>query len=118
MTESLRQLAENLVFGSSVPGFSTGGAFFLRHTFFLRHNYPLPHAGSAGRRGWWQAYFAAGDWPGAPEVCCSGESRAAAFLVLVVEAMEAEGREVPTELRAAATLLLAEGAAYVGWRAP
>ena len=112
MTESLRQLAENLVFGPAWPELSTGGAFF------LRHNYPLPHAGSAGRCGWFQAYFAAGDWPGAPEVCCSGESRAAAFLVLVVEAMEAEGREVPTELRAAATLLLAEGAAYVGWRAP
>lgn len=110
MTESLRQLAEHLVYGS-------GSAWEISNAaFFQRHGLPRPrHTQVAGRFGWWQTHLLS---PTGAEICCSGATQATAHLMLAVEALEAEGREVPTELRAAATLLLAEGAACVGWRAP
>lgn len=110
MTESLRQLVERLVHGSGYVEALSNAAFF------QRHGLPRPgYTHAIFRAGWWQT----GLWLSSlgSEICCVGACRAAAHLVLAVEALGAEGREVPAELSAAAALLLAENAASVG-RAP
>lgn len=115
MTESLRQLVERLVYGSGYA------ETFSNAAFFQRHGLPRPgYTFEITRAGWWCSWTQTGFLPESgrgPEICCYGACRAAAHLVLAVEALGAEGREVPAELSAAAALLLAENAASVG-RAP
>lgn len=108
MTESLRQLVEELIYGrlSDRPSPTD---------FFLRHGLPPP-GGCTRLGGWWQTCFMGERWAKHPK--CSGETRSAAYIMQVVAGIELEGREAPPELRAVASVLLAEDAACVGWRAP